>query len=87
MDFDNRKVYGDTSITDGLVFLHILAQLQERKDIYAKKTEQLFIHIIPKNIRMICFLEPDEEKASVYLNSFAAENKNSNQALPFEEQN
>ena len=21
MDFDNRKVYGDTSITDGLVFL------------------------------------------------------------------
>ena len=22
MDFDNRKVYGDTSITDGLVFFH-----------------------------------------------------------------
>ena len=28
MDFDNRKVYGDTSITDGLVFL---VSLQKEK--------------------------------------------------------
>ena len=26
MDFDNRKVYGDTSITDGLVLLQICHQ-------------------------------------------------------------
>ena len=51
-----------------------------------KKLNNFLIHIIPKNPRMICFLEHDVEKASVYLNSFAAENKNSNQALPFEEQ-
>ena len=29
MDFDNRKVYGDTSITDGLVFT--LTQFLENK--------------------------------------------------------
>ena len=25
MDFDNRKVYGDTSITDGLVYFQLIA--------------------------------------------------------------
>ena len=30
MDFDNRKVYGDTSITDGLVALVPEKQLEEQ---------------------------------------------------------
>ena len=28
MDFDNRKVYGDTSITDGLVFLIVAKSMR-----------------------------------------------------------
>ena len=37
MDFDNRKVYGDTSITDGLVFLLLLAILwNEETEVWIK---------------------------------------------------
>ena len=34
MDFDNRKVYGDTSITDGLVYL-LTASLLDKKSAVA----------------------------------------------------
>ena len=33
MDFDNQKVYGDTSISDGLVFLDLMLMYTLMKDI------------------------------------------------------
>ena len=39
MDFDNRKVYGDTSITDGLVFLFSTLDIPDASRIINKKFE------------------------------------------------
>ena len=33
MDFDNRKVYDDTSITDGLVLIHEIRAVVENDEI------------------------------------------------------
>ena len=45
MDFDNRKVYSDTSITDGLVFF----------DVHALRH-----HILPNSDEIMNFKDPKE---------------------------
>ena len=36
MDFDNRKVYGDTSIADGLVVVVVAVQVVSEEDVAAE---------------------------------------------------
>ena len=38
MDFDKPKVYGDTSITDGLVLIQLL-RIKDRQNVTHKQTD------------------------------------------------
>ena len=49
MDFDNRKVYGDTSITDGLVFLKKFFIFFENSFVFWENLK----HLIPPKNRIL----------------------------------
>ena len=47
MDFDNRKVYGDTSITDGLVFTLLTLFTSHLFSVYTIQTD---LHCLSNNM-------------------------------------
>ena len=64
MDFDKPKVYGDTSIIDGLVFNQIVIRQESLEGILtteeAREAVQSFLADV--NILVLAHLEPDLER-------------------------
>ena len=56
MDFDNRKVYGDTSITDGLVYMNNIFSLSIISYIY------LLVTLVTSFMKAIDAFPPEERR-------------------------